>query len=207
MQYHPYMGRRAMLQRAILLVAGTSVLAGSPGLAATTKAAGKGLSKGQFDICSAVADSIVPTTDTPGAVDAGVPVLLDGMLRKWASPERRIALTGALDTIDTLARAQKNKGFAELPVAERSEFLKLHDAMALKPVPRTDGKSGIAAMLGDPSVADPGYAKLKELIVTLYYYSEPALTSELSYEHAPGQWQPSIPVTPDTRPAGGPGLI
>ena len=58
-----------------------------------------------------------------------------------------------------------------------------------------------------PRVADPGYGKLKELIVVLYYYSEPALTKELTYEHAPGEWQPSIPLTPETRAAGGFGLF
>jgi gluconate 2-dehydrogenase gamma chain len=41
----------------------------------------------------------------------------------------------------------------------------------------------------------------------LYYYSEPALTHELAYEHSPGEWLPSIPVTPETRPWGGAGLI
>ena len=60
---------------------------------------------------------------------------------------------------------------------------------------------------GGAAVADPAYAKLKELIVVLYYYSEPALTQELRYEHVPGQWQPSILVTPQTRPWGGPGGI
>lgn len=207
MQYRTHLGRRAMLQRAMLLVAGTSALTGYPGQAATTMAVGQGLTKRQFNICSAVADTIVPATDTPGAVDVGVPRLLDDMLRKWASPDRHTSLIGALDAIDRLAREQKKTGFAELPATERSALLKLHDAAALTPVPRTDGKTGIAAMLADPSVADPGYAKLKELIITLYYYSEPALTSELAYEHAPGTWQPSIPVTPDTRPAGGPDII
>ena len=37
--------------------------------------------------------------------------------------------------------------------------------------------------------------------------SEPGMTQELAYEHAPGAWQPSIPVTPETRPAGGLGPI
>jgi hypothetical protein len=54
-----------------------------------------------------------------------------------------------------------------------------------------------------PRVTDPGYNRVKELIVVLYYISEVALTQELTYEHAPGEWQPSIPVTPATRQSGG----
>ena len=39
--------------------------------------------------------------------------------------------------------------------------------------------------------------------MVLYYQSEVALTTELTYEHAPGKWQPSIPLTPETRQTGG----
>jgi hypothetical protein len=54
-----------------------------------------------------------------------------------------------------------------------------------------------------PQFANPGYGKLKELIVVAFYCSETALTHDLAYEHAPGEWQPSIPITPATRPWGG----
>jgi hypothetical protein len=57
------------------------------------------------------------------------------------------------------------------------------------------------------SVADPDYANLKELILVLFYLSEQALTHDLAWEHDPGSWDPSIPVTPQTRPWGGAGLI
>ena len=50
---------------------------------------------------------------------------------------------------------------------------------------------------------DPGYGKLKSLLVTLYYTSEAALTDEIPYNHNPGQFQPSIPVTEKTRPVSG----
>ena len=207
MQHHPDMGRRALMQRAILIMAGSTIPVGAAARSPVRSGAGKALTPAQFKLCSAIADTIVPRTETPGAVDVGVPKLLDGLLRDWASPERRAALVGALDRIDAAARTQARKGFAELPPTERAALLKPHDAAALKAVPRTDGKKGLAAMMADASITDPGYGKLKELIVTLYYYSEPALTQELSYEHAPGQWLPSIPITPEIRPAGGPGLI
>lgn len=202
MHHQSPMDRRSLIQRALLIVAGSAIP-----VDAAARQAGAAMRSGEFKLLSAVADTIVPRTDTPGAVDVGVPKLFDGLLRDWAAPPRRAALAAALEAVDAAAREKTGKGFAALPPGARHDVLKAHDAAALAPVPRTDGKTGLAAVTGDPSVADPGYAKLKELVVILYYYSEPALTQELSYDHAPGKWQPSIPVTPDTRPAGGPGLI
>lgn len=207
MHDHSLLDRRSLIQRAMLIVAGAAVPIEAGAKATGGRAVGKAMTPAQFKLCSAIADTIVPRTDTPGALDAGVPKLFDGLLRDWASPDRHAALVGALDAIDADTRQQAGKGFADLPPAKRETLLKAFDAAALKPVPRTDGKSGLAAMLAGASVVNAGYAKLKELIVLLYYYSEPALTHELPYEHAPGAWQPSIPVTPDTRPFGGPSLL
>jgi gluconate 2-dehydrogenase gamma chain len=46
---------------------------------------------------------------------------------------------------------------------------------------------------------DPVYRRFKELVLTLYYLSQPGATGELRYEHTPGKWEPSIEVGPDTR--------
>lgn len=198
--------RRELMQRAMLLLGATTLPTGEA-LAAAAKKGKAGLTPAKFSLLSAVADTIVPQTDTPGAVQVGVPKLIDGLLRNWASPKRRDEMIGALDRIDALAKTQTKKGFAALPPAKRAEVLKPHDVAALKPIPRADGRSGFAALLEGPSVADNGYGKLKELIVILYYTSEVGLTKELSYLHNPGKWQPSVPVTPDTRPSGGAGLF
>jgi hypothetical protein len=41
------------------------------------------------------------------------------------------------------------------------------------------------------------------LLVSLYYTSEAALTQELPYNHNPGKFVPSMPITDKTRPASG----
>jgi len=198
------MDRRGMLGRMAALVGATAATALSP--AALAKAAAgpqRYLDATSFALLSAVADTIVPRTDTPGAVDAGVPATIDALLLNWASGERRYALAQALARIDAKARSQQGKSFADLAPDARYALLDAHDVEALAVVPAEQKLSGLAAMMAGPAVADRGYAKLKELIVLAYYMSEPALTQELAYEHAPGEWQPSIPVTPQTRPAGG----
>ena len=219
------LNRRTMLQRALAL-AGVAVLpGGAEALAGAAKGAKRQLAPARYALLAAVADTIVPKTATPGALDAKVPEKLDALLGTWASPSRKALLIGALSEIDQLARTKHQRGFAALKPAQRAAVLAPHDAEGLKHAPATPAPAiavGAAPTTVDPNYArpkqepvqstedlmsprfaNPGYGKLKELIVILYYYSEPALTSELSYEHAPGQWQPSIPITPSTRPWGG----
>ena len=235
--------RRDMLGRAMLLL-GAATLPLDGVLAATAEGASPFLSEPRFALLGAVADTIVPRTDTPGATDVGVPALFDAMLRDWAGPTQREALIDALDRIDAIARKQNGKTFVALDPQSRATLVTAHDIAALKPAVATSAppaaasppfmvdpnhgrprqepvqtpvqdqapakaeKTGeSAAAIHGPKVVDPGYQKLKELIVTLYYYSEPALTQELVYEHSPGTWQPSIPVTPGMRASGGAGLF
>jgi gluconate 2-dehydrogenase gamma chain len=197
--------RRGMLKRMALLI-GASALP-SEVLAKPVRRSAHFLSVPQYALLSAVADTIIPKTDTPGALDARVPAKFDALLHNWAAPQRRVELAGALDQINAVALAQEKKVFAALSPAKREALLTAHDAAALKPVPDTRGLKGMEAMMAGPSVADPAYAKLRELIIMLFFYSEEALTSVLTYEHVPGGWTPSVKVTPQTRNVGGMGMF
>ncbi len=192
------MDRRSLLQRALVL-AGASLVAGCqfiPGAGA-----GGELSDEQLKLLDLFADTLIPQTDTRGAVGAGVPKVLAGMVRDWASDKTREELSGALDRIGAAAKKATGRAFGELSPAERQTFLAAHDKAALVDVPPPAD-----APKGNPfepvlSVADNGYARLKQLVATLYYSSEAALTEELVYEHVPGGWTASVKVTPETRPA------
>jgi hypothetical protein len=196
------MDRRSLIQR-ILVLAGAAVipagcrdLSGGPGSDFKFETE-------QFALLSAIADTIIPKGDTVGALDAEVPRKLEELLRNWASAETRAEILAGLERVDAAASAAKGKGFAELGSAVRLEVLKAHEAEAMKPSPdKAPREGGVTQTLGPPAV-DAGYARTRELIIKLFYYSEPALTQELEYEHDPGGYQSSVPVTPETRPNGG----
>lgn len=137
------------------------------------------LDKAGLALVTAVSDTLIPRTDTPGAVQVGVPAKFHGLLRDWANPAHRAALVAALGKIDAAAVSGAGKPFALLPAARRTQVLSSYDAANFR--------------------ADPDYARLKELLCVLYYFSEPGATVELRYEHVPGAWEPSIPLTPSTR--------
>lgn len=209
------MDRRELLGRAFALI-GASVLP-SGAWAAAGEQPRYELEPARFELLSAFADTIIPATDTPGALAAKVPERFDALLAAWATPERKAEIVGALDAIDVLAKARFQRGFAGLAPKERDSVLGPHDLAALKPgaPPATvvDPQVGRAkqepvqptgyAEKGRPRYADPAYARLKEFVVVLFYLSETALTHDLAYQHDPGAWEPSIPVTPATRPWGG----
>ncbi len=127
----------------------------------------------QFAILDAVTETIMPRTDTPGARDVKVAKRLETLMTSWASPQTRTDFTRILTEIDTAA-----KGIAALSPAKQLEVVAAYDK----------GKA-----------ADPAFRKFKNLVFALYYLSEPGATQELRYEHVPGAWEPSIPVTADTR--------
>jgi gluconate 2-dehydrogenase gamma chain len=201
--------RRSLLQ-SVLLLAGVVV---APGAAAASFFDGtESLPANTMTLLSAVADTIIPATDTPGALAAGVPAAFGKLVANWASPAQRAQLLGALEAIDA-----KAGGFVALSPAKRFEMLDAYDRAnpGIPPIAKlkdeqdkgSAGSPGYAKVKEAQEKAEaltPDYAKLKELIVTLYYLSEVGATVELRYEHAPGAWQPSLPLTAETRVEGGP---
>jgi gluconate 2-dehydrogenase gamma chain len=198
--------RRALLAQIGLLI-GASALPASALAAPKRKAAKRFFTPTQFQLLTAIADTIIPATDTPGAVATGAPSQIDKMLLYWASAQRRTEISGAMDAIDKLALSSTQKTFAALDPAKRKELLLAFDKDAVKPDPNPKVKpSGLAALLGGGAAAmNPGYAKLKELVIMLYYNSEMAMAQELVFEPLPGKFVPSFPVTPETRPFAGVG--
>ena len=200
---HFALDRRALMARILFIVGATTFTGiGPDAFAKSTRRSRRYFATPAFKLLEAVADTIIPRTETPGAVDAGVTKLVDAMLRNWASESRRTEITQALLQIDNKAKQIHSISFISLELITRHQLLAAHDIEALKVKPGKPAR-GTPSLTSGPSHSDPGYAKLKELIVLLYYMSEPALTQELSYVHSPGEWIPSIPVTTETRPAAG----
>ena len=168
--------RRALMRSAILLVGGAAA-AGIPETA-FAQGAPAFFTAEERAILDAYCGTMIPKTDTPGAIEAGVPAFIDAMMTNWAANRTRRQFKTALAAIDEAAKAAKGKGFGALSPAERLEVLTAHDLA---------------------QVGNPAYRRLKELTLTGYYLSEPGATVELRYELAPGVWEARMPITAETR--------
>ena len=204
--------RRDLMGRIALLL-GVATLPAEAFAAPKRKAKGKAAAKkfftpSQTALVTALADTFLPKTDTPGAVEAGVIPRLDSMMGHWASAETKSQVIAALAAVDKIALETDLKTFAALGPARRKELLIPYDKAALKYVPPKTKLTGLAALMGAAaSVADPGYNRLKDLIIGLHYSSEAAMTKDIIYEHVPGPYVASLKLTKDSRPFSGLGTI
>ncbi|MDO7836632.1 gluconate 2-dehydrogenase subunit 3 family protein [Sphingobium sp. HBC34] len=197
--------RAAMAQIAALL--GTASLPVEAFASPAAEAKGL-LTAARLATLSAIADTVIPATDTPGAVGAAVPQQIDRMLASWASVDTRVRVTGVIADIDALALKAKGRGFAALDAGARQSLLLPYDRDSLAPDTTAVVKSsGVLGILLPPPVVNPGWLTLKGLVLSLYYISEIGMTQEQVYEHVPGAWVPSLKITPGMRPYASGGLF
>ena len=168
--------RRALLLGAVFLLGGAAALTRFTRRSATkTGAAGEALSGEQFMLLEQITDTLIPATDTPGALAAGAPDFIRDMLTSWASTGTRTEIISVLESIERQAWAQFGAAFLELSSEQRLAVLKRYDEDAL-------------------SRQDPAYGKFKYLVLVGYYQSEIGATQELRYELVPGAWRACLPL-------------
>lgn len=175
------LGRRDALKMllAISAVGATACVGNSgDGDTASVKTATKTLSAAQLTFLTAVVDTIIPTTDTPGAVDAGVPATLAALYADWGNAEFRRYWSGGLDALAKTLVALGGQDFARMNANQREALLGKYDADVF------EGK-----------VDDPFYKDMKATTATAYYMSEPGATEELIYEAVPGEWKGCVPFS------------
>lgn len=172
----PNVNRRALLLGVAVLLGGAAGLSRLLRNEPADTAGGPVLSARQFSLLEAITDVIIPATDTPGALAAGVPALLRDMLASWASPESRAGIAGVLEQFDKQAWARFGTAFVELQPERRHELVRSldEDLMAHQ---------------------DPAYSKFKFLVLLGYYHSEIGATQELRYELIPGAWRSCVPLS------------
>jgi gluconate 2-dehydrogenase gamma chain len=166
--------RRALLLGAVFMVGGAAALTRFTRQSAGSDRA-PALSSDQFALLEQVADVIIPATDTPGAIDAGVAVFVRDMLEVWASTQTRAELTGVLDAIEKRSWARHGASFLELAPERRLDLVREFDEEAL-------------------SRDDVAYGRFKYLVLVGYYQSEIGATQELRFELVPGAWRSCLPL-------------
>ena len=178
---------RRVLLKAIGLTAGVAISSScqralESGADLSAPPANGSLSEDQLEVISRLAELIIPETDTPGAIAAGVPEFIHQIVIDWYTPaERQIFLDG-LGELDALARAHWAAPFARLNPEQQAGVL-----AELEP-PSEGGGEGLIAMPAGAAGDVPFYLKLKELTVLGYYTSQAAAVTELDYQPVPGHY-------------------
>jgi hypothetical protein len=141
---------------------------------------------------TAVADRIIPATDTPGATAARVNEFADLLLAEWVPEERRTHFLAGLADLDARARAAFGKDFVDGAESDQVRLLTLleDEAFRLKDQPGAH--------------PEPFFRMIKWVTMYGYYTSEIGARQELHFEIVPGRYLPCTPLgAADGVPGGG----
>lgn len=82
----------------------------------------------QQQLVSEIADRIIPRTDTPGALDVGVPLFIDLMLTDWYEPAETGRFLADLGGIDARAGDAGFTSFVAMPEEAKAGLMRRLDA-------------------------------------------------------------------------------
>jgi hypothetical protein len=133
----------------------------------------------QAALVLAIADTVLPRTDTPGALDAGVVEFLDRLLAAWHTEHERTQFLAGLEAFDGQCREATGKAFDALDATGRAGFLS-----------EVDGAPRGAA----PGTSHAFYARLKEVTVFAFLTSKPVQEAVFKTPIIPGRFEGCVPV-------------
>jgi Gluconate 2-dehydrogenase subunit 3 len=127
-------------------------------------------SPAQLLVVSRLADLIIPTTDTPGAVAAGVPQYIDLVVH--GDPKLQATFQAGLQGLDKTSQTRFGSAFLQLTEAQQVEILTSLTQATDEKKPPTEN-----APQGDVSF----FRAIKGLTADGYYTSRIGLMQELGY--------------------------
>ena len=139
----------------------------------------RSLTHDQHELLATMSEHIIPTTDTPGAREAGVADFIDAMLTDFYSEERRASFLSGLAEVDDLAQETYGKSFMKCAENEQFDVLDTLDQAAFPDLDAMDEEAREAFEAQRREAGRPFIATLKELTVSGYYTSEIGATQEL----------------------------
>ncbi|MFT7033210.1 MAG: hypothetical protein ACJA2S_001713 [Cyclobacteriaceae bacterium] len=131
----------------------------------------------QNKLVVAIADTIIPRTDTLGASDVKVNTLIDLLLKDIFDENAKQNFLRGLDDFDTTCKMVVGKEFIKLDERERHSYLK-----------KIDEKE----MGRDYDESAPFYYIFKQLTLKVYFSSEEGVKQNLNYVPIPGRYLADI---------------
>ena len=130
-------------------------------------------------LVTALADIIIPETDTPGAAEAGVPAFIEEMVATAYDKAARARFMTGLEAFNEHARTAHGSDYVDLPREVQHAFAAEENTKAIE---------------GGGASETPFFLIIKELTVMGYFTSEVGATEHLQYEAVPGRYDGCVPL-------------
>ncbi len=143
----------------------------------------------QGDIAITIADMIIPTTNTPGAREAGVGPFMDFMVEQTFDAEEQERFLAGLDEVD--GRSLRLTGVAFLDATEGQRVTVLSGMEAEAEALQAAGEDSPKHF----------FHSIKRLTLFGYYTSEIGMTEELGWRMIPGSYDGCVDLA-QPRPGG-----
>ncbi|MDY7098085.1 MAG: gluconate 2-dehydrogenase subunit 3 family protein [Pseudomonadota bacterium] len=160
------MDRRTML-RGTVTIAGAAVALPSM-LSLGACSATPATLEGRMELISAIADRIIPATDTPGAIAANVPQYIAAVFEQHFTDEQRSEFVAGLGVLG-------DEGIAGASPEQQDTILTRFDT--------GDG----------PDAGKAAFQQLRDMTIFGFYTSEVA-PQELAYEEIPSRYDGCVPL-------------
>ena len=176
--------RREALTRLAVMLGGTIV--GAEFLLNGTRLEGKvpgpDFTPDQIALFDEIADTIIPTTDTPGAKAAGVGAFMALIVKDCYAADDEAKFRAGIADIEARSRSDHGRGFTAATAEQRTELLAKmdHEEHASRGLGRAPGPFGL----------------IKQLTLVGYFTSEIGCTQALRFNESPGMFIGCAPMQP-----------
>lgn len=130
----------------------------------------------QRALVTALSERVLPTTDTPGAIAAGVPAFIEKLLADWSLPADRVPVIAGLEAIEARSMRDYKTSAARATPAQQDALLTL-------------------AMNDQLPGGGLFFTAFRQLVLTGYYTSEIGMTQEREYLPVPGEYDGAFPYS------------
>ena len=126
---------------------------------------------------TAIAEMIIPETDTPGATTVRVNEFIDLLVTEWYQAPERDELLAGIAAIDTRSQETRGASLVNLPAADQAALLESLDGAQ-----------------GPDGSAEWAFARIKDLTIYGYFTSEVVMKDVIHYQVIPGRHDGCIHV-------------
>lgn len=134
---------------------------------------------GQVALTKALSETIIPKTDTPGALDAGVPAFIEKMVADYYSEEQKQFFLSGMDSFQQQCMDDNGLPFEQLSEAEKHLYA---------------SEINRKAIAAEPLEGTPFFLMFKELVLIGFFTSEAGATQVLRYNPVPGAYRGCVPL-------------